>query len=533
MKKFFILLLSLFFSLTTVGHAVQYPLEVAVTDTDMTVTLSGATGQTTPLLILAQTAPFQGNAVDYAQNNGIVRFLDEGVGKPSPFDRTRQPNSSGVAVWKFSTLPNTTYYIRIYNVTNIANPQLVTETKTVTTPKVTSFYGASLAITTNGQQASFAGKVDTSRYGTVAPMRITLEYALDKDFAQKQIAQSTKTKGGAIEGVSDDGTYYFELSGLTPKQLYFFRQIVQIGGTTITVPGDSFRAGETYVPSGSVEATVNDNVYNLLAPWPNFTKLMDPGMCAQQKAQGTLPANAVCDVNGFINFAFKTLIGLTAVMLVLRLVYEGYKYVVTDVPFLKANAKSEFGTALVGLLIALSAYTIFNTINPKLVSNTISIDQVAVGVDNETETAPNTTYDIGGDSRSCPEGFVDVTTFGTPNKINVCKSISQKLTEMIAAAKANNIILSGYGSRSTERQRQLRRDHGCPNDTMSSSLCRPPTARPGHSMHERGKAVDFTCNGTSINSRNNPCFVWLNTNAVRYGFKNLASEPWHWSTTGK
>lgn len=381
MKKLLILSLSLFFSLTTVGHAVQYPLEVAVTDTDMTVTLSGATGQTTPLLILAQTAPFQGNAVDYAQNNGIVRFLDEGIGRPSPFDRTRQPNSSGVAVWKFSTLPNTTYYIRIYNVTNIANPQLVTETKTVTTPKVTSFYGASLAITTNGQQASFTGKVDTSRYGTVAPMRITLEYALDKDFAQKQIAQSTKTKGGAIEGVSDDGTYYFELSGLTPKQLYFFRQIVQIGGTTITVPGDSFRAGETYVPSGSVEATINDNVYNLLAPWPNFTKLMDPGMCAQQKAQGTLPANAVCDVNGFINFAFKTLIGLTAVMLVLRLVYEGYKYVVTDVPFLKANAKSEFGTALVGLLIALSAYTIFNTINPKLVSNTISIDQVAVGVD--------------------------------------------------------------------------------------------------------------------------------------------------------
>jgi hypothetical protein len=219
-----------------------------------------------------------------------------------------------------------------------------------------------------------------SKYGTIAPMRIKLEYALDSGFATSQFKSSTKTKGGAIEGVADDGSYYFELSGLTPKTLYHFRQIVQMDAVSITVPGDSFYAGQTYVPSGSPDAAINDSVYNLLAPWPNFSQLMDPGMCTKAKADGKLPQNAVCDVNGFLNFAFKTLIGLTAVMLVLRLIYEGYRYIVTDVPFLKANAKSEFGTALIGLFIALSAYVIFNTINPKLVSNTISIDQVAVSV---------------------------------------------------------------------------------------------------------------------------------------------------------
>lgn len=26
--------------------------------------------------------------------------------------------------------------------------------------------------------------------------------------------------------------------------------------------------------------------------------------------------------------------------------------------------------------------------------------------------------------------------------------------------------------------------------------------------------------------------AWLQANAARYGFKNLKSEPWHWSTTG-
>ena len=27
-------------------------------------------------------------------------------------------------------------------------------------------------------------------------------------------------------------------------------------------------------------------------------------------------------------------------------------------------------------------------------------------------------------------------------------------------------------------------------------------------------------------------FVWLAANAGRFGFSNLPSEPWHWSTTG-
>ncbi|MGI9596067.1 MAG: M15 family metallopeptidase [Acidimicrobiales bacterium] len=68
---------------------------------------------------------------------------------------------------------------------------------------------------------------------------------------------------------------------------------------------------------------------------------------------------------------------------------------------------------------------------------------------------------------------------------------------------------------------------------MPSSQCRPPTARPGRSQHERGLAIDFTYNGGSISTRSNKGFKWLNANAATYGLKNLASEPWHWSTTGR
>jgi D-alanyl-D-alanine carboxypeptidase len=52
-------------------------------------------------------------------------------------------------------------------------------------------------------------------------------------------------------------------------------------------------------------------------------------------------------------------------------------------------------------------------------------------------------------------------------------------------------------------------------------------------MHERGLAVDFTCNGGGvISSRSSPCFQWMSAHAGSYGFHNLPSEPWHWSTNG-
>jgi LAS superfamily LD-carboxypeptidase LdcB len=70
---------------------------------------------------------------------------------------------------------------------------------------------------------------------------------------------------------------------------------------------------------------------------------------------------------------------------------------------------------------------------------------------------------------------------------------------------------------------------------MPASQCSPPTAIPGTSEHERGLAIDFRCNGQSIGqrARSNPCFVWLSRHAAEYGFYNLPSEAWHWSTTGR
>lgn len=119
--------------------------------------------------------------------------------------------------------------------------------------------------------------------------------------------------------------------------------------------------------------------------------------------------------------------------------------------------------------------------------------------------------------------------------IEVHRDIAGKVQELLAAAAADGVNLSGWGWRDNLEQIRLR-EQNCGSSEFdiwerSPSTCFPPTARPGTSNHERGLAIDFTYNGGSITTHSNPGFQWLAENGSRWGFINLPSEPWHWSTT--
>lgn len=139
----------------------------------------------------------------------------------------------------------------------------------------------------------------------------------------------------------------------------------------------------------------------------------------------------------------------------------------------------------------------------------------------------------GGASRSGAVPLVGPDDLRVVRGITVHHSIAEQLEALLAAAEADGIVLGGGGHRSSEAQIRLREAH-CPDVWESPpSACTPPTARPGSSLHERGLAIDFTYNGDGISTQDNPAFVWLAANAERFGFYNLPSEPWHWSTTGQ
>jgi peptidoglycan hydrolase CwlO-like protein len=142
----------------------------------------------------------------------------------------------------------------------------------------------------------------------------------------------------------------------------------------------------------------------------------------------------------------------------------------------------------------------------------------------------------GGEGRSVssPIGTISVTNVGG---ITVASHIAGQIAALLRDAAADGIILGGGAYRSADAQIAVRRSN-CGSSHYDiwqkpSSQCRPPAARPGQSMHERGEAIDFTCNGVLITSRSNACYRWLAANAGRYGLQGNSREAWHWSTNGR
>ncbi len=175
------------------------------------------------------------------------------------------------------------------------------------------------------------------------------------------------------------------------------------------------------------------------------------------------------------------------------------------------------------ILMALTAVTTIAFV-PVILTPTLAVVEVA---GSPTEL----TYPTG----SGPSAPVAPSETVVVNGIRVHESLAGPLTALLADARADGIVLGGWGYRSSADQIRLRRAHCGSSEyaiwRMPSSQCRPPTARPGASMHERGLAVDFTCNGRPIAGTR--CFRWLQANGARYGLYNLQSEPWHWSTNGR
>jgi hypothetical protein len=142
---------------------------------------------------------------------------------------------------------------------------------------------------------------------------------------------------------------------------------------------------------------------------------------------------------------------------------------------------------------------------------------------------------------STPIGPVDTPTSGGVGTggislcwvggIQVNCAIQGQLQSMLNAARADGVVLAGGGYRDPSEQINLRRSH-CGSSyyaiyQMPASSCHPPTARPGTSQHELGLAIDFSPCGYGSAQYN-----WLKAHAAQYGFYNLPSESWHWSTTG-
>ena len=138
------------------------------------------------------------------------------------------------------------------------------------------------------------------------------------------------------------------------------------------------------------------------------------------------------------------------------------------------------------------------------------------------------------DAQELPQGATtaDLEGHGTDvvdvGGFTVARAVAEDTRAMVEAARADGVDLRPMGPRSAwrsfEDQAELRAENGCPDiyeaDAMS---CKVPTARPGHSNHEAGLAVDWHRDG----------WGWLESNAHRFGFTaTVPGEPWHYARGG-
>lgn len=68
----------------------------------------------------------------------------------------------------------------------------------------------------------------------------------------------------------------------------------------------------------------------------------------------------------YINALYTLAISLAAILAVIKLIWAGVQYMLTDIVTSKQKAKDDIKGALLGLMIILAAVTILNTINPNL-----------------------------------------------------------------------------------------------------------------------------------------------------------------------
>jgi len=121
------------------------------------------------------------------------------------------------------------------------------------------------------------------------------------------------------------------------------------------------------------------NCYALLAPLP----LGGPnGNGAIDAGNPDKTTNPSAYITGLINLA----VAIAGAVAVIQIIIGGFQYITTENFSSKSNARGTIQRALIGLFLAIGAYTILYTINPRLVDLGLTIEPVATST---ALTSPN------------------------------------------------------------------------------------------------------------------------------------------------
>ncbi len=151
------------------------------------------------------------------------------------------------------------------------------------------------------------------------------------------------------------GNLYFDCDGACTKDW----ELLNSGDTaTVSVSGSD----------EITNAQLGNDTYTFLAPLPGLREVTGNEGVAK-----------------FLEKLFIIMISLAGVLAVLSLIFAGFQYITTGVFSVKTDAKDRILNSILGLLLALGAFVILNTINPDLVNN------LGLNIETVTLTTPGDT----------------------------------------------------------------------------------------------------------------------------------------------
>ena len=175
------------------------------------------------------------------------------------------------------------------------------------------------------------------------------------------------------------GTCTFPLAagGTSTRQ-----NISQAECNNLILQGGGGFGGSTENPEGWRESVPTG--YTLLAPLPCDANANPPiPGCVNGKLRTFNPGQDN-NLGAYLNLMIKIIIGLAAVLSVIMIVFGGMEYMTSELAHSKEAGKEKITQAILGLLIALSAWVLLNTINPDLLKSDINPPPTSVS----TPTSP-------------------------------------------------------------------------------------------------------------------------------------------------
>lgn len=107
-------------------------------------------------------------------------------------------------------------------------------------------------------------------------------------------------------------------------------------------------------------------------------KLLTPLPCIEGTGNGCTVGQPITKINldTYIQYVFKISIALAVFLAIIMIIWGGFEYMTSEVPFIKGNARDRITNAIVGLLCVLVSYLVLLTIDPRLVQINSKIDPV-------------------------------------------------------------------------------------------------------------------------------------------------------------